>query len=253
MTSSAKTVLITGAAKRVGRAIALHLARQGWNVALHYSTSEAEAQVLKAELLALGVKACCIQADFSMMADAGEVLRQAAQEIGPVHCLINNASLFEKDGLGTLTPERFEHHQRINLLSPLLLIEAFAAQVHLHGARNASVINLGDGDVGWSLSSNYLSYALSKLGLMSLSGLLALELAPAIRINSIGLGLTLPGEVEDADMFERMKQRSPLKQLSSPDEVCRTIDFLLATPTITGQAILLSSGFHCHVPLDCSD
>lgn len=250
MHQAPNTVLISGAAKRIGRHVALHLARAGWDVAIHYSQSETEALALKQEIEALGRRACCLQADFNGAWQADDLIQTAVRALGPLGCLICNASVFEKDTLGTVTAEHFMHHQRVNTLAPLLLVQAFAAHIKHHNLTHASALLIGDSARGWSLSSKYLSYALSKLTLMALPELLALELAPNIRINAVAPGPSLPGKNDETDTFKRLAVRSPLNQLSSPDEVCRTIDFLLATPTITGQTILLSSGFHLHQPIE---
>lgn len=244
------TILITGAAQRVGKAIALHLAKQGFAIALHYHRSQAQARALADEIQAMGVRAMLMQADFGKGFDAAQADALFAHIGEPVHGLINNAAVFSRDGLGACTASSFDEHMRTNLLAPLLLVQSFAAQARTHSIAHGSIINLGDGSAGWSMSAHYIPYTLSKIGLMALSSLLAMELAPAIRINTIGLGPTLPGSEDEADTFTRLAARAPLKQLSTPEEVCRTIDFLLATPTITGQSILLSSGFHCHRAVD---
>lgn len=242
------SVLVTGGAQRIGRQIALHLATQGWNVAIHYQRSNTAAHQLVAEIEALGVKAMCVQADFTTNFDAHALLSECRASLGTIDCLINNASIFEKDSLQTLTDtDLFDRHMHINMLAPLKLIQAFATQDNLH---NASIINIGDGTKGWSLSSKYLSYTLSKTGLMQLAELLALDLAPHIRINTLAPGPTLAGETEDAAMFDRMKQRAPLRYLSNPAEVCAAIDYLLGAKSMTGQTLLLSGGLHCHRPID---
>lgn len=250
--SPTQNMLITGAALRIGREIALHFAAAGWNIAIHYRRSDEAAKILAAECGAIGVKTTLVQADFSNDFDADALFDTIARDIGAVNVLINNASSFNKDTLSTATHEQFHQHMQVNLYAPIKMIQSYANHVKMHQLTDCSIINLGDGTRGWSLSSKFLSYSLSKLGLMQLSELLAIELAPAIRINAIGLGPSLAGEVDDANMFDRLKQRSPLKQNSSPQEVCQTINYLLATPTITGQSILLNGGLHCHQAIDIS-
>ncbi len=248
MKQVAPSVLITGGALRVGREIALHLARAGWNVAIHYHRSEIQAQELVKELKAIGANALCVHADFATDFDASTLIDECTTQLGTITCLINNASMFQKDSLQTsLNAAQFDQHMHINLLAPIKLIQAFAAQQNL---TQANIINIGDGTHGWSLSSKYLTYALSKMSLMQLSEMLALELAPHIRINTIAPGPTLAGELEDDAMFNRMKQRAPLNHLSNPREVCDAIDYLLRAHSITGQTILLSGGLHCHRPID---
>ena len=249
--SNPQTVLITGAAVRVGKAIAEYLASAGWQVAIHYNTSDKEAKALEASLKAQGAKVALIQADLKSDFDAEAILSEVETAIGPVHCLINNAATFHKDTLEIpITQSQFDDHMHVNLLAPLKLVQAFTKQARHHELKNASIINIGDGMHGWSYSSKHLTYALSKQGLMSLSHFLALDLAPDIRINSIGLGPTLPGPSDKPDTFDRLQQRIPLHTLSSLEDICRTVDFLLQSPTITGQNILLTGGLHCTQAID---
>lgn len=245
MTLSPQTVLITGGAIRIGRSIALHMAQQGWSVAIHYRESSSQAQELADDVRALGVQAVIIQADFGEDFDAAYLIEQAAS-IGPVSCLINNAAIIEKDGLSNLSSELFHRHMQINCYAPLKLIQAFAAHHQTHPAENACIINLSDGTYGWSMSSKFLSYALSKSGLNALTDMLAHDLAPQIRINTIGLAPTLPNENDPPGLFERHAERSPMQRTSTPEEVCRTIDYLLSASNVTGQHILLTGGLHCH-------
>ncbi len=235
-------VFITGSAKRIGKALALHLAAQGYHVAVHYHHSHNEAQHTVREIEALGVRAIALPADLATDFDAHALITQATQAVGPLTCLINNASLFTKDTVQTATAESFHQHTHINTYAPLALINAFAKQA----TGGASIINIGDGALGWSYSAKYITYALSKMGLMGLATLLAPELAPRIRINNLALGPTLRGETEDAAMFDRLADHTPLKQLSSIDDICRSADYLLATPCITGQTIYLNGGMQCH-------
>jgi NAD(P)-dependent dehydrogenase (short-subunit alcohol dehydrogenase family) len=243
--TSGKKALITGGAKRVGRALALHLAQAGYDIAIHYHRSETEAAETLRELETFGVQAVAVQADFANTFDAEKLLDEAQRAIGAIDCLINSASVFSKDTLNNFTDAQFHGHMQVNLYAPLALIRAFKHHVDAHALQDASIINLGDGTMGWSYSSKFLSYTLSKGGLMQLSTLLAAELAPAIRINAIGLGPSLPGEIDDENMFARLAARSPLKRVSNTQEICHTVDYLLATPSITGQTILLNSGLHC--------
>lgn len=245
MSHTDKAALITGGAVRVGRAIALHLARQGWSIAIHYRHSREEADETVKALIALGVKATSVQADFAQPFDATALFTQVTHTIGPIDCLINSAAIIEKDTLETADWQHFHDHLRVNAFAPLALIQAYAAYRKTYHPSPACVINLTDGTYGWSLSSKFLSYALSKHTLANLTEMLAVELAPYIRINAIGMGPTLPNAQDPKGLFERHAGRAPTQEVSSPEEVCRTIDYLLAAPNVTGQQILLTGGLHC--------
>lgn len=242
------SVLITGGAKRVGRSIAIHLARQGYPIAIHYRHAHIEATALVDELKTMGGKACAVQADFASDFDADALYETAADVIGPIHHLINSASLYERDTLADQTTSSFHRHQQINLYAPLAMIQALREQCLKHAISSASVINLGDGVKGWSLSSKFLSYAISKIGLAQLSELLAPELAPTIRINTLALGLTLLGESDDAAMYARLADQTLMKQPSSTDDVCDAVSYLLHACNVTGQTIWLSGGMHVAHP-----
>lgn len=236
------SVLITGGAKRVGRAIADHLATLGYAVAIHYHQSKIDADQLVETLRRRGAQACAVQADFSGAFDAAALFDAAATQIGPIHHLINAASVFSRDTLQTATAETFASHQQVNLFSPLRLIQAMQEHVRHHQLEQASIINLGDGIKGWSLSPLFLSYALSKVGLAELAALLAAELAPTIRINTLALGLTLAGSMDGDDVFARLAEKTPMQQTSSLDDVCHAVEYLLKARNVTGQTLSLSGG-----------
>lgn len=235
--SPPKHALITGAAQRVGREIALHLARRGWDITIHYRSSRKEADSLVAEIGALGRQAATVQADFDHPGSVGAIFDEVSS---PVTLLVHNASLFEKDSLHNVTHQRLQAHMNINLFSPLLLTQAFLKQ--LPRDTRGDIICLLDGLHGWSISPHYLSYSLSKLALRDTVTLLARALAPQVRIHGIALGATLPGKEDSPSTFERISSLTPLNTTSHPDEVCMTIDFLLASTSATGQSIDLSGG-----------
>jgi NAD(P)-dependent dehydrogenase (short-subunit alcohol dehydrogenase family) len=234
-----RTALITGAARRLGREIALSLASEGWDIALHYNSSVKDALELAA-LIRRGKRKChLLRADLN---DANEVAHvfPALARLGVVpQCLINSAAAFEKDTLETFTPESWQLHMNINLLAPLLLMRDFAA--HYKGAAG-NIINITDGLSGWSMSSGFLSYALSKQGLAKTTRMLARDLAPRIRVNAVAPGPTLPGKQDKKDTFAKLKKIIPLKQVSSPLEVCHAIRYILSSPSLTGQTLSLSGG-----------
>jgi NAD(P)-dependent dehydrogenase (short-subunit alcohol dehydrogenase family) len=239
-TTNSSRALITGASKRVGRELALHLARAGYDLVLHYHRSQKEAEKLAAEIRALGREAVLVQADLQNPEQAENLL--AGLTGAPVTLLIHNAASFERDTLATMTAARLEAQFHTNLLSPLLITQAFAKQ--LPANQPGLVIALADGMLGWSASHHFFSYAASKLAWGPLTDLLASALAPNIRMNTIALGATIPGVMDSATTFDRLAAISPLERTSHPEEVIRTLDYLLASPSVTGQVIYLSAGLH---------
>ncbi len=236
-----KTVLITGAAQRIGKAIALDFAQAGWDVAVHcYTSLEAGGKVCE-EIQNLGCKAALIQCDLAE-ANAGEkIFEQATSVLGPVSCLINNASLFEPDDIATVSPQSWALHLDVNLRAPVFLAQAFSAQ--LPNSIQGNIINLIDQRV-WKLNPQFLSYTTSKAALWTLTRTLAQALAPSIRVNAIGPGPALPNERQGLQDFIKQSSRTLLKRGTSPEEICRTVRFILESPAMTGQMIALDGGQH---------
>lgn len=234
--------LITGAARRIGRALALHLARQGWHIAAHYHHSADEAGSLASEVQALGGQCITLQADLENMAEVESLLPRASSALGAVTLLVNNAAVFERDSLATFSPAAWQRHHTINHLVPLVLIQGMARA--LPDGQSGNVVNLLDGNWGWSLSGDFFSYTSSKLGLRSMSEYLASLLAPRIRINGIALGLTIPGHQEKTDTFSRVASSAPLQRLNTVDDVLAAFDYFLAATSVTGEVIEIGSGLH---------
>lgn len=235
-------VLITGAARRIGRGLALSLAADGWLVAVHYERSANDADAVVAEIVASGGTAasvCCDLAD----ADAASSLPVAAAEaVGtPLTCLINNASLFEYDAIGTLTADTFDRHLAINLRAPVLLSQSFARQ--LPDGATGNVINIIDQRV-WRLTPEFFSYTLAKSGLWTVTRTLAQAFAPRIRVNAIGPGPVLQSIHQTPEEFAFEAASTPLGQGTSVEEVATCIRFILAAPAMTGQMIALDGGQH---------
>ena len=238
---SPKSALITGAGRRIGRAIALDLAEAGWTVAIHYNRSGDEAAEVAKEISAAGGKAVTMQADLELEEDAARLIGRAGDEIGPLGCLINNASVFEKDTPQTATKESWERHMQVNLRAPFQLTQAFAEQ--LPDDVFGNVINLIDQRV-WNVTPHFTSYTVSKVALWGLTQTLALALAPKIRINAIGPGPTLPSIHQTEQQFEHQWSKLPLSRPVMQEEICRAVRFLLNAPSITGQMIVLDGGEH---------
>jgi NAD(P)-dependent dehydrogenase (short-subunit alcohol dehydrogenase family) len=236
-----KSVLITGAAKRIGKAIAFHMAGLGWNVAVHYNNSKDEAGELVASIKKLGVQAVAVQADLSNEKQVRGLVAKAAKGIGELSCLINNASEFHNDNLANMVSEKFHAHMAVNLHAPLILAQEFHAQL---GAKNhGNIINMLDYCV-LSLPDKFFTYAISKSGLWAATQMLALQLAPNVRVNGIGPGHALPNIRESEASFKKAYKSTPLQIQSKPEEICRAIEFIISSPSLTGQMIALDGGKH---------
>jgi len=236
-----KSALVTGAARRIGRAIALDLAARGWTVAVHYNRSEADARAVVEEITAAGGTAQAIQSDLSVEDEAAGLVERVNAAIGPLSCLINNASVFEKDTPKTATKESWEAHMQVNLRAPFQLIQGFIRQRPEDAEGN--IINLIDQRV-WNVTPFFTSYTVSKVALWGLTQNLALALAPSVRVNAIGPGPTLPSIHQTEEQFERQWSALPLSRPVDPGEICRAVQFLLDAPSITGQMIVLDGGEH---------
>jgi NAD(P)-dependent dehydrogenase (short-subunit alcohol dehydrogenase family) len=232
---------ITGAAKRIGREIALHLARNGWDIAVHYRHSKAEAAELVTMIQAMGRGAAAIQGDLCIADDAARMMEEASAMLGTITALIHNASIFERDDLATVSTESFALHMTVNVQSPLMLTQAFVAQLPDDSA--GAVIALSDGLRGWSLSESFLSYSLSKLALEQMMVLLAPALAPRVRINTVALGATMQNVQDLPETFDKIKALTPLQRTTDVTDVCQVISYLLSAPMVTGQTIDITGGF----------
>jgi NAD(P)-dependent dehydrogenase (short-subunit alcohol dehydrogenase family) len=233
-----KAALVTGGAKRIGRAIVEALVADGWAVAVHYNNSAAEAEALVAELPG---KAVALGADLMDESAVEELLPRAEAALGPIGCLVNNASPFEMDTVRTATRTSWDRHIEPGLRAPFVLMQRFAERLPL-GA-NGVVVNLLDERV-WNLTPYFVSYTVAKAGLWTLTQTMALALAPRIRVNGIGPGPTLPSPRQTKEQFERQCRMMPLQRGTSPEEIAACVRFLLASPALTGQMIALDGGQH---------
>lgn len=236
-----KTALVTGGAKRVGRALSLHLAAQGYAVAVHCHRSREAADDLVAAIRAKGGQAQAFQADLEQPAEVEALSANVADAMGPLTLLVNNASLFEFDDIASLGRDSWHRHMETNLSAPLFLSQAFAKA--LPEGTTGNIVNIVDQRV-WKLTPNFMSYTVSKAGLWTLTQTLAQALAPRIRVNAIGPGPTLRSTLQTEEEFRRQQECVPLKAGPSLDEMCRALSFLLETPSITGQMIALDGGQH---------
>lgn len=233
--------MITGAARRIGRAIAVDLAANGWKVGIHYNTSKDEAEAQCAEINEHGGHAAIVQADLEQGDHVDSLLFKTGECLGPVTCLINNASVFEHDTPTTATPESWNRHMQINLHAPFVLTQRFVEQ--LPETTNGNVINIIDQRV-WNLTPQFTSYTLSKSGLWALTRTLAQGLAPQVRVNAIGPGPTLKNTVQDQQSFEQEWSSVLLRRKVDVGEICDAVRFILDANSMTGQMIALDSGQH---------
>ncbi|MFZ1416259.1 MAG: SDR family oxidoreductase [Defluviicoccus sp.] len=233
--------LVTGAARRIGRAIALDLARAGWAVAVHHHTSAAAAEAVVAEITAGGGRACALACDLMREAETEALVRRAADALGPITCLVNNASVFESDRPETASRASWDRAMEVNLRAPFVLIQALAAA--LPEGVEGNVVNILDQRV-WHLTPLFTSYTVSKVGLWTLTQTLAMALAPRLRINAVGPGPTLPSPRQTEVQFCRQWSKMPLKRAVAPEEIAAAVRFLLDAPSITGQMIAVDAGQH---------
>ncbi|MBM3542578.1 MAG: SDR family oxidoreductase [Alphaproteobacteria bacterium] len=233
--------LVTGAARRIGHAIAEALAGDGWAVAVHYAGSRGEADALVRAIRGRGGRAVALKADLARETEAQQLVPRAAAALGPIRCLVNNAAVFERDEALSATRASWDRHMEINLRAPFVLTQAFARQ--LPRRTTGHVVNLIDERV-WNLTPHFTSYTLSKFGLWGLTRTLALALAPRIRVNAIGPGPTLPSSRQSAAQFRRQNRMMPLGRGTTPEEVAAAVRFILAAPAMTGQMIALDGGQH---------
>jgi NAD(P)-dependent dehydrogenase (short-subunit alcohol dehydrogenase family) len=236
-----KNVLVTGAAKRLGRAIALDLADAGWNVAVHYNGSATGAETVAAACRALGVKATTLQADLSQEDQTVLLVARAAQALGPLTALINSASIFENDDWRNATRASWDLHLEVNLRAPMVLSQHFATQLP-EGAQG-NVINIVDQRV-LKPTPQFLSYSLSKAGLHWLTTTLAQGLAPRIRVNAVGPGPTLRNERQSEADFARQRDATILGHGADPADICAAVRYLLEAPSVTGQMLAVDGGQH---------
>jgi NAD(P)-dependent dehydrogenase (short-subunit alcohol dehydrogenase family) len=237
----ARAALVTGAAQRIGRAIALALAQRGYAIALHVRRSGAAAASLAGEIAAAGGRAAVVEAD---LADHDAVLRlvpAAAAAVGPLSLLVNNVAEFEPDEIGRLDRARFDRHFAVNLRAPIFLAEAFAAQAPPDA--DASIVNLLDQRV-LKPTPRFFSYGLTKSALHVATTTLAQALAPRIRVNAVAPGPTLPSPRQDAAAFARQAGAVPLGRGPRPPEIADAVLYLAGAASVTGATIAVDGGQH---------
>lgn len=233
--------LVTGAAKRIGRAIAEDLSAHGFDVVIHANRSLAEAEALTAELRAKGRAAFAIQADLCEFDAVSGLIGRATELAGPIDLLVNNASVFENDEIGTLDSETWDRNFAVHLKAPAFLAQSFAAA--LPQDRDGLIVNIIDQRV-WRLTPNFFSYTLSKAALYTATQTMAQALAPRIRVNAIGPGPTMKSARQSEEDFRKQAEAVLLKHGPEPGEIGATIRYLWENRSVTGQMIALDGGQH---------
>lgn len=235
---SQETVLITGAARRLGAALTQHLAGHGYRVIVHYNRSAEAAATLVENVTGCGGDAICAQSAFSSEEKCTSFIETVTQQHGPIHHLINNASIFPDDTLDTATQQSVEENFAINTMVPLFLGRHLRKKGTLKTVTNMLDTRVLDYD------QQHISYHLSKRGLQSLTAMMALEWAPSVRVNGVAPGLILPPEGKDVTYLEELAHTNPLQRVGEPDDICAAVQFLIQSPFVTGQTIYVDGGRH---------
>jgi len=235
---AAPIALVTGAAKRIGRAVSLGLARAGMDIAIHYQQSGDDAATLADEIRALGRQAWTFPADLAQEGDAARLVARVLASAGPITALINNASIYPEGRLLDLTEESLLQNIRVNAWAPFVLSRAVAAQ-----GQPASIVNFLDTRMR-DYDARHVAYHLSKRMLFSLTRMMALEFAPTVRVNAVAPGLVLPPPGKDEAYLKELAPTNPLNAHGDADDVVRSVLFLLQSPFVTGQVLYLDGGRH---------
>ncbi|WP_170415267.1 SDR family oxidoreductase [Ruegeria atlantica] len=243
--------LVTGAGIRLGRAMALYLAKRGYDVAVHYATSEQPAAETVAEVQALGRNAVAMQADLLNEAQVETLLPRAAEALGgPITCLVNNASIFEYDNLQSATRQSWDRHLDSNLRAPFVLTQAMAAQGLKPGTDEAGepvatglIVNMVDMRVR-KLTPEFMTYTIAKMGLWALTRTAAQALSPSIRVNAIGPGPTMQGHRQSEEHFSAQRANTVLERGSNPSDITAALGYFLDAHAVTGQLLCVDGGQH---------
>ncbi|MEQ8734640.1 MAG: SDR family oxidoreductase [Rhodospirillaceae bacterium] len=236
-----KTILITGGAKRIGRALSEALAEDGWNIAIHYFGSSESAEILAHTLQQHGCQVATLYADLSDEDETRKLVASATDALGPLGALVNNASIFEEEQWDEVTSYSWARHLNVNLHAPFILSQDFARALpcESHGI----ITNIIDQRV-FNLTPNFFSYTISKSGLWAMTQTLALALAPRIRVNGVGPGPTLANEHQTEETFMAQARATPLQRKVDVEDIANAVKYLLGASAVTGQMIAVDSGEH---------
>lgn len=236
-----KSVLVTGAAKRLGRAIALDLAHSGWDVALHYNSSASDARAVAEDIKKAGRRVALLAADLAQETETAALVGRAIAAIGPLGALINSASLFENDDWRSATRSSWDAHMNVNLRAPFVLSQAFAKA--LPDGMAGAIVNIIDQRV-LKPTPQFISYSLSKAGLHWLNTTLAQALGPRVRVNAVAPGPTMINARQSEADFRRQREATVLGTGADPDDICQAVRYLLEAEAVTGQMVAVDGGQH---------
>ena len=243
--------LVTGGAKRLGRAMALSLAARGHDVAIHYATSASAAEDLAHDIETMGRRAICLRADLLDEDALSPLVPEAARGLGgPLTVLVNNASIFEQDSIATATRDSWNRHMMSNLRAPFVLTQSFAAQCPDPVTDSAGepvaqglVVNLIDQKVR-KLTPQHMTYSIAKMGLWAFTRMAAQELGPRVRVNAIGPGPTLQAADQPATLYQQSRAATVLERGANPDDITAALGFFLEAKAVTGQILCVDGGQH---------
>jgi len=252
--STARVALVTGAAKRIGRQIALNLARNGWDLVIHYGRSQNEALAVVDEIKALGRQAFAVQAELGDELQVQAIVPKIMQHFGRLDCVVNNASLFEPDTAFDFSAACLDKHMHANVMAPVLLAQALHqaqaqgqakpdSQTMSTSAPSASVINILDQKL-FNLNPDYMSYTLSKAALQNATTTLAQALAPLVRVVGIAPGLSMVSGDQSESDFQAAHQLTPLGRSSTPEDIAEAVVYVANARAVTGTTILVDGGQH---------
>ena len=246
-----KRALVTGAGKRLGRAMALYLGQRGFDVAVHYASSADGASEVVSEIEAMGQRAVAVQADLLNLDEMEGLLPAAVDALGgPITCLINNASIFDYDTLEKATRDSWDRHMNSNLRAPFVLSQAMVAQGLEATIDDAEepisaglIVNMLDQRVR-KLTPEFMTYTLAKMGLWALTQTSAQALSPHIRVNAIGPGPTLQGSRQSRTHFDGQRAATILERGANPSDITAALGYFLDAPAVTGQLLCVDGGQH---------
>ena len=234
----ARKIIITGSATRIGAAIAESLANNGVQITLHYNKSEKEVKKLKIKLENVGCEIFLIKADLSKATQTKKIISFAYRKMKGIDCLINNASIFEKDDLSSFNEKKFNRHADINLKAPAILTQSFKKYLK---SKKGSIINIIDQRI-FKLTPFFFSYTLSKTGLQTLTKISAMSLAPNIRVNAVAPGPTIKNKRQTDSHFKKQWKSLILENKVDPKNICETVKYFINNDNVTGQIISVDSG-----------
>jgi NAD(P)-dependent dehydrogenase (short-subunit alcohol dehydrogenase family) len=245
-----RTVLVTGAAKRLGREIALYFARKGWNVVVHYGQSAQEAQIVVDEIHALGVKAIALQANLAFQAEAESLIKKSIDQFSRIDCLVNSGAIFEYDRPSQdehlVSADLIQRHAQINLAAPVLMAQALFRHLKTQPISKDFVpatIQLLDQKL-INLNPDYFSYTLSKSALLTATEMMARDFAPYMRSVGLAPGITLPSGDQSQAEFEKAHRVTPMGYSSSAQDIASAAFFLANAKSITGTTLYVDGGQH---------